>query len=406
MAGLSVRVSAFSHQGGREYMEDFTQVLLERELGGPDRSILPSAVPGSVAAETETESRQQDAAQGGSYGQGFAGVFAVFDGHGGAEAAHFARDHLWDHIKKQRGFWSRDNEEVSAAIRKGFIACHYAMWKELPKWPKSPLGFPSTSGTTASVVLIRDGRLYVAHVGDSAVVLGVRDHPSQRTLQAEEVTQDHKPDAPSERQRIEGMGGSVMMKSGVSRVVWKRPRTTHSGPDRGGIIMDQIPFLSVARALGDLWSYDFCRGEFLVSPEPDVMVVTLDPRRHRYIILGSDGLWDMVPPQDAVTLCQAHDEALAPFAVATAHRLVSHALLRWRRQGLHADNTSAIVIALLQPGDAHRPLHRDEELLTLADLPEYTLSPHSDPPPPQGERARGHPTHRGHLPRLTALPVV
>ncbi|XP_023680436.1 protein phosphatase 1D-like isoform X1 [Paramormyrops kingsleyae] len=383
MAGLSVRVSAFSHQGGREYMEDVTQVLVERELGGPDRLILPSAVPGSAAAETETESRQQDAAQGGSYDRGFAGVFAVFDGHGGAEAAHFARDSLWDHIKKQRGFWSRDNEEVSAAIRKGFIACHHAMWKELPKWPKSPLGLSSTSGTTASMVLIRDSRLYVAHVGDSAVVLGVRDHPSQRTLRAEEITQDHKPDAPSERQRIEGMGGSVMMKSGVSRVVWKRPRRTHSGPVRRGVAMDHIPFLSVARALGDLWSYDFYRGEFLVSPEPDVKVMTLDPRQHRYIILGSDGLWDVVPPQDAVTLCQAHDEALAPFAVATAHRLVSHALLRWRRQGLHADNTSAIVIVLLQPSEAQRPLHRDEELLTLANLPERTLSPPLTPLPPK-----------------------
>lgn len=59
--------------------------------------------------------------------------FAVFDGHGGREAALFARDHLWDFIKKQRGFWSNDDEEVCAAIRKGFVACHYAMWRKLRK---------------------------------------------------------------------------------------------------------------------------------------------------------------------------------------------------------------------------------------------------------------------------------
>ena len=57
--------------------------------------------------------------------------FAVFDGHGGQEAAHFARDHLWDLLRTQRGFWSRDDEEVCAALRKGFIACHHAMWKKL-----------------------------------------------------------------------------------------------------------------------------------------------------------------------------------------------------------------------------------------------------------------------------------
>ena len=57
--------------------------------------------------------------------------FAVFDGHGGREAAQFARDNLWEFIKKQRGFWSKCEEEVCCAIRKGFVACHHAMWKKL-----------------------------------------------------------------------------------------------------------------------------------------------------------------------------------------------------------------------------------------------------------------------------------
>lgn len=62
--------------------------------------------------------------------------FAVFDGHGGREAAHFAREHLWDLLKRQRGFWSKDHGEVCAALRKGFIACHHAMWKELRESPE------------------------------------------------------------------------------------------------------------------------------------------------------------------------------------------------------------------------------------------------------------------------------
>lgn len=64
--------------------------------------------------------------------------FAVFDGHGGREAAQFARDYLWEFIKKQRGFWSKDDEEVCAAIRKGFVACHHAMWKKLRKLNNHP----------------------------------------------------------------------------------------------------------------------------------------------------------------------------------------------------------------------------------------------------------------------------
>lgn len=59
---------------------------------------------------------------------------------------------------------------------------------------------------------------------------------------------------------------------------------------------------------GDLWSYDFYSGEFVVSPEPDTSVHTLDPQKHKYIILGSDGLWNMIPPQDAISMCQDHEE--------------------------------------------------------------------------------------------------
>ena len=33
-------------------------------------------------------------------------------------------------------------------------------------------GLPSTAGTTASVVIIRNNKMYVGHVGDSAVVVG------------------------------------------------------------------------------------------------------------------------------------------------------------------------------------------------------------------------------------------
>ena len=33
-------------------------------------------------------------------------------------------------------------------------------------------GLPSTAGTTASVVVVRNNKMYVGHVGDSAVVIG------------------------------------------------------------------------------------------------------------------------------------------------------------------------------------------------------------------------------------------
>ncbi|NWQ62123.1 PPM1D phosphatase, partial [Neopipo cinnamomea] len=245
------------------------------------------------------------------------------------------------------------------------------------EWPKTMTGLPSTSGTTASVVIIRGSKMYVAHVGDSGVVLGVQDDPKDDFVRAVEVTQDHKPELPKERERIEGLGGSVINKSGVNRVVWKRPRLTHNGPVRRSTVIDQIPFLAVARALGDLWSYDFYTGEFVVSPEPDTSVHTIDPQKHRYIILGSDGLWNMIPPQDAISMCQDHEEKkyfMGEHRQSCAKMLVSRALGRWRQRMLRADNTSAIVICISPLRDGPGPWeHEEEELyLNLAEGPCYS----------------------------------
>lgn len=56
-----------------------------------------------------------------------------------------------------------------------------------------------------------------------------------------------------------------MNKSGVNRVVWARPKLNHSGPIRRSTKLDLIPFLAVARSLGDLWSFNSELNEFVVS---------------------------------------------------------------------------------------------------------------------------------------------
>uniref|UniRef100_A0A2K5R1M7 Protein phosphatase, Mg2+/Mn2+ dependent 1D n=1 Tax=Cebus imitator TaxID=2715852 RepID=A0A2K5R1M7_CEBIM len=375
MAGLySLGVSVFSDQGGRKYMEDVTQIVVEpeptaEEKPSPRRSLSqplpprpsPPAPPGGEVsgkgpAVAAREARDPLPDAGASLAPGrccrrrsSVAFFAVCDGHGGREAAQFAREHLWGFIKKQKGFTSSEPAKVCAAIRKGFLACHLAMWKKLAEWPKTMTGLPSTSGTTASVVIIRGMKMYVAHVGDSGVVLGIQDDPKDDFVRAVEVTQDHKPELPKERERIEGLGG-------------------------------------------DLWSYDFFSGEFVVSPEPDTSVHTLDPQKHKYIILGSDGLWNMIPPQDAISMCQDQEEKkylMGEHGQSCAKMLVNRALGRWRQRMLRADNTSAIVICISPEVDNQGNFTNEDELyLNLTDSPSYnsqetcvmTPSPCSTPP--------------------------
>lgn len=175
----------------------------------------------------------------------------------------------------------------------------------IEKWPKTASGLPSTAGTTASVAFIRKGKIYIGHVGDSGIVLGYQEN-GDKSWKAKPLTQDHKPECNIEKARIMNSGGKVITKSGVPRVVWNRPRVGksllyktiilkcnkidcvllikgHKGPVRRSTPFDEIPFLAVARSLGDLWSYNSALNEFVVSPDPDVHVIKIDPKTFRYL---------------------------------------------------------------------------------------------------------------------------
>lgn len=305
----NLRVSAEANQGGRRYMEDVTAVHFER-----------------------------------AHGVEFAS-FAIFDGHGGREASHFAKDHLMSFIKREKGFFSTRCEVVLKAIRAGFLACHDAMWKKLPEWPRTAMGHACTAGTTAALVIIRGNKLYVAHVGDSAVFMGSQ-HADDLPIETVELTEDHKPEAPKEKNRIEEMGGAVIAKSGVNRVVWERPKLNHNGPVRRSTELDRIPFLAVARSLGDLWSWNAKTQAFVVSPDPDVAVHDLNKSGARFIVLASDGVTNMIKPNDCVQMVANFEARKERGDVegTSAHELVHTALHRWQSRNMRADNSSAIVV--------------------------------------------------------------
>lgn len=190
------------------------------------------------------------------------------------------------------------------------------------------------------------------------------------------------------------MGGSVATKSGVNRVVWNRPvlnpnklksSNNQSNPPLVTsssvpydldhyksrpvqIQTERIPFLAVARSLGDLWSYDIKRDEFIVSPVPDVFHFDLDPTVHKCLILATDGLWNVMRANECVNLVRQTDKEteklltdvnrteigdttnapVQPF-VNPSQRLVNTAMQRCCEKMIRADNTSCITIMLDQP---------------------------------------------------------
>jgi len=325
--GVNLRVTGHCNQGGRKYMEDVFSVAYQ---------------------QTEDEKDLEYA------------YFGIFDGHGGREAALYAKTHLMDAITSNRNFWSDDDQLVLKAIREGFLTTQQNMWKALPTWKKTNQGHPSTAGTTASVCFIKRGKLFIGHVGDSGIVLGERDphHPSR--WRAKSLTKDHKPDCNVELARITQAGGKVVEKAGVPRVVWYRPHDpSHQGPVRRSTPIDEIPFLAVARALGDLWSYNAKDDVFVVSPDPDLHVYDVNVLKDRCLVLATDGAWNVLTPDMAVQCVSESEKTnekhmIDPQGdykwVNPSKRLVDFAIDRWKLLQLRADNTSIVTVMLDPPG--------------------------------------------------------
>ena len=143
-------------------------------------------------------------------------------------------------------------------------------------------------------------------------------------------------------------------------MVWNRPKMGHKGPVRRSTHIDEIPFLAVARSLGDLWSYNSEENVFVVSPEPDIRVYPVDISHHRCLVLGTDGAWNMLTPQNAIsTVCMAEraneQHMLNPVEGKTSwinpsKQLVDCAIDRWNSSKLRADNTSIVTVMLDPPG--------------------------------------------------------
>ncbi|KAJ4763644.1 Protein phosphatase 2C [Rhynchospora pubera] len=215
------------------------------------------------------------------------GLFGVFDGHGGVRAAEFVKKHLFSNIIKHPKFISDTKSAIADAYNhtdSEFLKCENGQNRD--------------AGSTASTAVLVGNRLLVANVGDSRAVIC-------RGGNAIAVSRDHKPDQSDERQRIEDAGGFVMW-AGTWRV--------------GGV-------LAVSRAFGDRLLKQF------VVAEPEIKEEKVD-NSLEFLILASDGLWDVVSNEEAVAMVRPIEEPQQ-----AAQRLLQEASQRGS-----ADNTTVVVV--------------------------------------------------------------
>ena len=210
-------------------------------------------------------------------------LFCIFDGHGGNSTAKLCVKRYPEIFKKCLLESPFDYEQ---ALKKSFLL----MDKEIEKTNGMEVG------NTATVVFINNKLLYCANVGDSSCCLIGKT--------AEFISVDHKCKNKKEAKRIEKEGGRIE-------------------EDRlNGI-------LCITRGLGD---FDLKNKGLIADPH---VVKRLIDHSLDYCVIASDGVWDVLSPDDVAKITQEHNiDDLAKIIVETAKNKGSE------------DNISCIVIEL------------------------------------------------------------
>ncbi len=218
-------------------------------------------------------------------------LFAVFDGHGGAEAVNFASSRLPHYLSRNLTRLFKvgvTDGSIQQALRTTF--------QELDR------DYGGNAGTTACVALLIDNKLFVANVGDSRAIISLRKHSYlqrywkswpqiasflglgflfRKTVQ---LSKDQKADDP---EMIRG----VVKRGGIISKADKEPAKVNG-------------MLALPRAIGD-WDIRGINGEKCISPLPKITKIN-NPTG--LLLLGTKGFWHTVTTEQAGDILDTFDK--------------------------------------------------------------------------------------------------
>jgi serine/threonine protein phosphatase PrpC len=273
---------------------------------------------------------------------------AVYDGHGssGKEASQAANDYIQTYLEKNA---KKIKTLITEKTRESFLRHGFKTAES--KLKSSGIDY-SNSGTCCISVFLQKNNCYIANLGDSRAVL-CRITPKEKL--AIELSHDHKPTRPDEKERILKSGGKV-------------ERLIHDGVPVGPYrvwLDDEGPGIAMTRTLGDLQAKKIG----LIS-DPEIEHIELNPN-DRFIVMGSDGLWDVMESNEVVGFVLQHEQRET-----VAEALVQEARSRWEELNRNKKKNAGIGIGdvpYLKFGCdditavvAYMRFHTEEELEELA----------------------------------------
>jgi protein phosphatase 1L len=178
--------------------------------------------------------------------------FGIYDGHGGDKVSSYLQNNLHKQL--------HGRTSLETAFCLAFVAAE-----------KYALENYDDGSTAVTAFINKENRLCLAWTGDSRAVL-------ENNGVVGFATQDHKPERVDERARIKEVGGDIFFHG-----VWR------------------VNGLAVSRSIGDRQLKNMGQGHIIAVPETEE--IWLKESNH-FMILASDGLWDVISSEDAVSMVQ------------------------------------------------------------------------------------------------------
>ncbi|KAL3372736.1 hypothetical protein AABB24_004999 [Solanum stoloniferum] len=258
--------------------------------------------------QSQIESGSLSLLDSGPYGT-FAGIY---DGHGGPETSRYINDHLFQNLKRLA---AEQNSMSVDVIRKAFQATEDGFCSVVAKqWPMKPQ--MAAVGSCCLVVVICNGILYVANLGDSRAVLGRLVRATGEVL-AIQLSAEHNACFESVRQELHSMHPDDPQIVVLKHNVWRVKGLIQISRSIGDIYLKKPEYNREP-----LYAKFRLREPFkrpILSSDPSITVQELEPH-DQFLILASDGLWEHLSNQEAVDIVQNSPRS------GSARRLVKTAL--------------------------------------------------------------------------------
>lgn len=234
-------------------------------------------------------------------------LIGVFDGHGGEDVAKMCSTRTIPIMKTLL----QSIPDVAVCLRQ--------LYAKLDEESKE---LSNGMGCTAVIVVMSDDRIWFSNCGDAMAAIKVKnDAPCF-------MTQDHKVETLAETERIQKAGGLITYLGGCARVYGT---------------------LNIARSIGDHFLKTY------VISEPYISSLSISKAYVDWIVIASDGLWDVYSPAALMEDMESFSYDLT--------KLVRQTYLKGSM-----DNVS-IVLTQFKPSDGSSTVQTNEVNLTGPFLP-------------------------------------